>query len=310
MPKIKVELKNPIIDGQPITFVAPCDCSDATGLKVSYPGGTKEFVFKDSHGNDLTEINELFLTGAYVRVIVDVANGNAFIQNADTNAYLEAQLASKRPNTWTPTASDVGAVPTSRTVNGKKLSSNITLSASDVGAREDTWMPTASDIGITGGVTTALNKNFSVNRAIMSNGDGKLASSAVTATELGYLDGVTSAIQTQLDGKADSATPAIIKEPTYHYFHLVKIGNLVICAMLPKVKDYISSFTTGTGSVPAGYRPKTAQVFTFYSEHASTAGTGDGTAKITVNTNGSVTFTCTNQATVEEFSRTLFWTID
>ena len=31
-------------------------------------------------------------------------------------------------------ASDVGAVPTSRTVNGKALSANITLTASDVGA--------------------------------------------------------------------------------------------------------------------------------------------------------------------------------
>ena len=31
-------------------------------------------------------------------------------------------------------ASEVGAVPTSRTVNGKALSSNITLSAGDVGA--------------------------------------------------------------------------------------------------------------------------------------------------------------------------------
>ena len=39
-----------------------------------------------------------------------------------------------RPNTWTPTASEVGAVPTSRTVNGKALNSNITLAASDVGA--------------------------------------------------------------------------------------------------------------------------------------------------------------------------------
>ena len=34
------------------------------------------------------------------------------------------------------TASEVGAVPTTRTVNGKALSSNITLSASDVGAQE------------------------------------------------------------------------------------------------------------------------------------------------------------------------------
>lgn len=52
-----------------------------------------------------------------------------------------------RPATWTPSASDVGAVPTSRTVNGKALSSNITLSASDVGARASTWMPTAVDVG-------------------------------------------------------------------------------------------------------------------------------------------------------------------
>lgn len=36
------------------------------------------------------------------------------------------------------TASEVGAVPTTRTVNGKALSSNITLSASDVGALPDT----------------------------------------------------------------------------------------------------------------------------------------------------------------------------
>ena len=52
-----------------------------------------------------------------------------------------------RPNTWMPTASDVGAVPTSRTVNGKALSSNITLSASDVGARPNTWVPNAYEVG-------------------------------------------------------------------------------------------------------------------------------------------------------------------
>ena len=38
----------------------------------------------------------------------------------------------------TYTASEVGAVPTTRTVNGKALSSNITLSASDVGALPST----------------------------------------------------------------------------------------------------------------------------------------------------------------------------
>ena len=33
-----------------------------------------------------------------------------------------------------------------------------------------------------------------------------MAVSAVTSTELGYLDGVTSAIQTQIDGKQDTLT--------------------------------------------------------------------------------------------------------
>lgn len=44
-------------------------------------------------------------------------------------------------------ASDVGAVPTTRKVNGKALSADITLSASDVGARPNTWTPTYSDVG-------------------------------------------------------------------------------------------------------------------------------------------------------------------
>lgn len=77
-----------------------------------------------------------------------------------------------RPNTWTPTAheigavpkeikvnnkqlsgdiiidaSDVNAVPVTRVINGKELSSDITLSASDVGARPNNWIPTASEVG-------------------------------------------------------------------------------------------------------------------------------------------------------------------
>lgn len=38
-------------------------------------------------------------------------------------------------------------VPTSRTVNGHALSADITLDAEDVGARPDTWTPSAEDVG-------------------------------------------------------------------------------------------------------------------------------------------------------------------
>ena len=43
------------------------------------------------------------------------------------------------------------------------------------------------------------------NRALVSNSSGKLSASSITSTELGYLDGVTSNVQTQLNGKAASS---------------------------------------------------------------------------------------------------------
>ena len=46
-----------------------------------------------------------------MKVILDVTNGFAFVQNADTNAYLEAELAKKYSPTNKPTAEDVGAFP-------------------------------------------------------------------------------------------------------------------------------------------------------------------------------------------------------
>lgn len=54
---------------------------------------------------------------------------------------------------------------------------------------------------ITGGATSITSSNLTANRALISNASGKVAISAVTSTELGYLDGVTSSIQTQFDGK-------------------------------------------------------------------------------------------------------------
>ncbi len=57
---------------------------------------------------------------------------------------------------------------------------------------------------VTGGASTITSANLTASRALVSNSSGKVAVSAVTAAELGYLDGVTSAIQTQLNGKAAS----------------------------------------------------------------------------------------------------------
>ena len=61
---------------------------------------------------------------------------------------------------------------------------------------------------ITGAATTIVSSNLTGNRALLSNASGKIAVSAVTNTELGYLSGVTSAIQTQLNGKQATITGA------------------------------------------------------------------------------------------------------
>lgn len=47
---------------------------------------------------------------------------------------LSADNVGARANTWTPTADQVGAVPTNRKVNNKALSADVTLDAGDVGA--------------------------------------------------------------------------------------------------------------------------------------------------------------------------------
>ena len=50
-----------------------------------------------------------------------------------------------------------------------------------------------------GAVSTIKDNNLTASRALISNADGKVAVSAITSTELGYLDGVTSNIQSQLN---------------------------------------------------------------------------------------------------------------
>jgi len=65
----------------------------------------------------------------------------------------------------------------------------------------------AKQATITGGATTIATANLTASVALVSDASGKVAASAVTATELSYLTGVTSAIQTQINAKAPTASP-------------------------------------------------------------------------------------------------------
>jgi hypothetical protein len=62
---------------------------------------------------------------------------------------------------------------------------------------------------ITGAATTITSSNLTASKALVSDGSGKVAVSAVTDTELGYLSGVTSSIQTQLNTKIGASTQVL-----------------------------------------------------------------------------------------------------
>ena len=68
------------------------------------------------------------------------------------------------------------------------------------------YMTSAGGADITGSATTIDTESLTANRAVISNGSQKIAVSATTSTELGYVNGVTSAIQTQLDAKQATIT--------------------------------------------------------------------------------------------------------
>lgn len=72
-----------------------------------------------------------------------------------------------------------------------------TAVASAISEKQDT---------VTGAATTITSSNLTSNRALISNDSGKVAVSTTTSTELGYVNGVTSSIQTQLNNKVAKNT--------------------------------------------------------------------------------------------------------
>ena len=65
---------------------------------------------------------------------------------------------------------------------------------------------------ITGGATTIVTNDLTVNRALVSNANGKVAVSNTTSTELGYLSGARSNLQNQIDAiTTEGGQPNVIE---------------------------------------------------------------------------------------------------
>lgn len=95
---IRLDVNHPLEDGMDIIFDAPCNCPEVAGLAIFHNNTRSVFTFRDAHKNDLSELPS-FTAGARIKVNLDTVNGYAYLQNADTNAYLEMMFKNRLPAT-------------------------------------------------------------------------------------------------------------------------------------------------------------------------------------------------------------------
>lgn len=129
-----------------------------------------------------------------------IQNGAVVEDKIASGAVSEAKIASGAVSE----AKIASGAITKYKLNSNMKSDNTSLNDSSVCATAKAvyTLNNAKQAKITGGASTITASNLTANRALISDGSGKVAvSGTITSTELGYLNGVTSGIQTQLNGK-------------------------------------------------------------------------------------------------------------
>ena len=167
---------------------------------------------------------------------------------------------------------------------------------SGVTDKPDTFPPSThshGNIGSGGTLATA-------NAVVVTDGNKKvLASTTVTTTELGYLDGVTSAIQTQLDGKAPTSHASTAT--TYgaasatNYGHAMATSTTPIVAGTAAVGSETAKFARGDHVHPAQTSVSgNAGTATKFASNQTVALTGDVTGSASSQAGWSVATTLSN----------------
>ena len=88
-------------------------------------------------------------------------------------------------------------------IGGITASSSDTLTNKSIDSDNNTITNIVNaDIKSSAAIVFSKMENLTASRALVSDGSGDVSAATTTSTEIGYVNGVTSAIQTQLDAKA------------------------------------------------------------------------------------------------------------
>ena len=173
-------------------FVQSGTTLQATGWVQSTPGpitpGTTGLVFSQFSGAaDYTAGAGLTKTG--LTFDVGTASSSRIVVNADN---IDLATTGVSAGTFTKVTLDTYGRATAAT----------SATTSDIAEGSNLYyLDARAQAAITGGASTIVTSNLTASRALVSDGSGKVGVSAVTSTELSYLTGVSSAIQTQLNTK-------------------------------------------------------------------------------------------------------------
>ncbi len=140
-------------------------------------------------------------TGAVVLTQDDIGDGTTYVRtHNDFTDALKTQINTNEDNI-AMAESDIDGLQT----DVGTLKTNVTSLQTALTSKQDV---------IVGAASTITEDNLATDRALVSNSSGKVAVSNVTSTELGYLDGVTSNVQTQLDKKLEKAPVTSVNSKT------------------------------------------------------------------------------------------------
>jgi hypothetical protein len=121
----------------------------------------------------------------------------------DTDVFVVVDISADQTKKMTKAELVTAVAAANDFVTFTQLNSNINVVSANTAAVE-----TRRTNNIAGAISTVTTSDLTASRALVTNGSGKIAVSDVTSAEIDHLDGVSSAIQTQLDAKIATTASA------------------------------------------------------------------------------------------------------
>lgn len=239
------------------------------GTKITLSGA---IVNADISASAAIAYSKLALTGSIVNADVSASAAIAYSKLALTGSIVNADVSASAAIGYSKLALTGSVVNADVSASAAIAYSKLNLTGGILNA----------DINASAAIALSKLATTTASRALVSTAGGVISPASTTATEIGYVSGVTSAIQTQIDAKAPSASPSFTGGITF------TAGSGVAFDVVRSVTDGSTRISGSTVAASGG------AIYLYGSTHATKASqielTQGGTVYMTLNSGGAFTF--------------------